>query len=178
MKIGSITRTGSLGLVCGLLLVGCSTTPHRESRPAGSPAEVAEQRTALGDEIVRNAMSLLGHPYRYGGADPAGFDCSGLVRFVFNQLGVEVPRTVTEQYRTAWPVRLADLKAGDLLFFTLDGAQISHVAIYVGDGRFVHAPQTGRPVELRTLKDKFYRSRLVGAGRLYVFSAANPIPHS
>ena len=121
----------------------------------------------MGSDIARNAISFLGSPYRYGGADPTGFDCSGLVRYVHGELGIVAPRTAADQYRAARSVSVVDLAAGDLLFFTLDGPHISHVAIYVGEGRFVHAPKTGRPVELRALDDAYYRQRLAGAGRLF-----------
>jgi cell wall-associated NlpC family hydrolase len=120
-----------------------------------------------GSEIARNAVSLLGSPYRYGGADPAGFDCSGLVRYVHGELGIETPRTAIEQYRAARPVKIADLAVGDVLFFGIDSPQVSHVAIYVGERRFVHAPKTGRPVELRVLDDAYFRSRLAGVGQLF-----------
>jgi cell wall-associated NlpC family hydrolase len=111
------------------------------------------------------AISLLGSPYKWGGSGPRQFDCSGLVRFVFGEIGVDVPRTAAEQYSAARHVDLDELAPGDLLFFRISGRRVSHVAIYAGEGRFIHAPQTGRPVELRTLDDEFYRPRLVGAGR-------------
>jgi cell wall-associated NlpC family hydrolase len=88
------------------------------------------------------------------------------VRFIHDQLGIFAPRTAAEQYSAATPVPLNELEPGDLLFFRIKG-RISHVAIYTGEGRFVHAPQTGRPVELRMLDDDFYRPRLAGAGRLF-----------
>ena len=113
------------------------------------------------------ALSLLGAPYKWGGAGPANFDCSGLVQYVHDQLGIATPRTAAEQYKEAEPVTLNALAPGDLLFFRISGRRISHVAIYAGEGRFIHAPQTGRPVELRTLDDEFYAPRLAGAGRLF-----------
>ncbi len=126
-----------------------------------------EPGVALGNEIALRAIALLGRPYRYGAAGPHAFDCSGLVRFVHNELGIEVPRTAAEQFRAAKPVKMGELTPGDLLFFKIGGARVSHVAIYAGEGRFVHAPQTGRSVELRTLDDIFYRPRLAGIGRLF-----------
>jgi len=113
------------------------------------------------------AISLLGAPYKFGGAGPATFDCSGLVRFVHWEIGIDVPRTAAEQFSAAKPVALASLAPGDLLFFRIDGKRISHVAIYAGEGRFIHAPQKGRPVEFRSIDDRFYRSRLAGAGRMF-----------
>lgn len=143
-----------LGLT--LLLVACASGP----RPPVSGDD-------LGERIAAAAVAQVGAPYRFGGGDPAGFDCSGLVRYAHALQGVGVPRTTDEQYRSAAPVQLAALQAGDLLFFRFDGTQVSHVAIYAGNGRFVHAPQTGRPVETRALNEPAYRSRLVGAGRLH-----------
>jgi cell wall-associated NlpC family hydrolase len=120
----------------------------------------------VGSEVAMRAISLLGAPYEWGGSGPTSFDCSGLVRFIHDQLGIAAPRTAAEQFSAATPVDLDRIEPGDLLFFRIQG-RVSHVAIYAGEGRFVHAPQTGRSVELRTLDDEFYRPRLVGAGRLF-----------
>lgn len=155
MNPGSVTRALLVCLVCAVFVASCASRPQRI------------RSSALGSEIADNAMSLLGSPYRYGGADRAGFDCSGLVRYVHHEVGIETPRTAAEQFRAARPVSLRDLVAGDLLFFKIDGASVSHVAIYVGEGRFIHAPRSGRPVETRSLDDAYYRPRLVGAGRLF-----------
>lgn len=113
------------------------------------------------------AISLLGAPYKWGASGPNAFDCSGLVRFVHAQVGISVPRTAAEQFSAATPVDLDRIQPGDLLFFRIKGRRVSHVAIYAGDGRFIHAPQTGRPVEFRELEDEYYQKRLVGAGRLF-----------
>lgn len=162
--------TVAIVLAAGMLLQGCASSPRRSSA-ASAPAETAARSAvahiALGSEIAMRAMSLLGTPYHYGGEAPGGFDCSGLVRFVHHQLGIEVPRTTAEQYSAAAPVGLGRLAPGDLLFFRIKGAHISHVAIYTGEGRFIHAPQTGRTVELSTLDDAYYRPRLAAAGRFF-----------
>lgn len=112
-------------------------------------------------------MAEIGKPYRYGGNGPDAYDCSGLVRFAHGAQGVTVPRTTEEQFRAARPVPLDRIAAGDVLFFRFDGPKVSHVAIYAGNGRFVHAPQSSRPVEVRSLDEPWYRSQLVGAGRLH-----------
>ena len=156
MKFNRVKRARLLWLLCTALTAGCATAPQRTHVPLNA---------VVGKEIAHKAVSLLGRPYRYGGAGPDAFDCSGLVRFIHDELGIEVPRTAAEQYRAAHPVKMADLRAGDLLFFRVNGSGISHVAIYTGDGRFVHAPQTGRSVEVRELDDVYYRPRLAGAGR-------------
>ena len=100
---------------------------------------------SVGNEIAMRAISLLGQPYVWGGADLTGFDCSGLVRFIYDQVGIPVPRTAAEQYSAAKPIELEGLKPGDLLFFRTQGQRISHVAIYTGEGRFIHARAPGSP---------------------------------
>jgi len=162
-----------------LLLQGCSIDPYRPPQPPpaswSSTSTAASVPTAtaiaaipsVGDDIAVRAISQLGKPYIWGGADLTGFDCSGLVRFIYDQVGIPVPRTAAEQFSAAKPIELTGLKPGDLLFFRTQGQRISHVAIYTGEGRFVHAPRTGSPVELRMLDDEYYRAHLAGAGRLF-----------
>jgi murein DD-endopeptidase len=160
------------GLACAVVAVlvqGCSIEPYKPYQP---PPVVAPPSAApvasIGNEIALRAISQLGKPYVWGGADLTGFDCSGLVRFIYDQVGLAVPRTAAEQFSAAKPIALARLEPGDLLFFRTQGQQrISHVAIYTGEGRFVHAPRTGQPVEFRELDDDYYRPRLAGAGRLF-----------
>lgn len=156
-------------IAAGLALQGCAVPqPYAPSAP--TPTQIrppVAPPTTVGNEVAIRAISLLGAPYEWGGNGPTTFDCSGLVRFIHDQLGIFVPRTAAEQYSAATPVNLRNLEPGDLLFFRIKGRQISHVAIYTGEGRFVHAPQTGRPVELRMLDDEFYRPKLAGAGRLF-----------
>lgn len=149
----------------GIALQGCSSLPPVQ--PAGTPPMARPSAPPLnaGNEIAMRAFSLLGSPYRWGGSGPKRFDCSGLVHFVYAEIGVAVPRTVAEQYSAARRVDLDEIAPGDLLFFRISGRRVSHVAIYAGEGRFIHAPKTGRRVELRTLDDEYYRPRLVAAGR-------------
>jgi cell wall-associated NlpC family hydrolase len=161
---------GCAGLTASMMVLqGCAVPrPYVPPDPTATqiPAPVAPP-TSVGHEVAIRAISLLGAPYEWGGSGPTTFDCSGLVRFIHDQLGILVPRTAAEQYSAARPVDIDELEPGDLLFFRIKGRKISHVAIYAGEGRFVHAPQTGRPVELRMLDDEFYRPRLAGAGRLF-----------
>ena len=166
-------------LAAALLLQGCASTPRQPLPPLGdiSPAPgplhtplpplQGGVTPSVGSEIAIRAISLLGAPYRYGGSGPKAFDCSGLVQFVHHEIGIPVPRTAAEQHRVAVPVEISELEPGDLVFFRTRGKQISHVGIYAGSGRFVHAPQTGRPIELRELDDGYYRPRFAGAGRLF-----------
>jgi len=141
---------------------GCASAPKRD---VISPETAVT--SAFGDEIALRAIAQVGKPYRYGGADLDGFDCSGLVFFIHRELGMTVPRTAAEQYSASAPVNVQHLEPGDLLFFrTTKRKRVTHVGIYAGGGRFIHAPQTGRDIELRDLSDGYYGPRLVGAGRL------------
>lgn len=140
----------------------------------GLPSEPIEPGTAAaqgpGAAIARNALAQLGVPYRYGGSEPRrGFDCSGLVAYVHAQEGITVPRTAATQFAAADTVELSQLRAGDLVFFrTVPRSRaISHVGIYTGQRRFVHAPQTGRDVVESSLDEAYYRERYAGSGRLY-----------
>ena len=100
----------------------------------------------------------MGRPYRFGGTTPDGFDCSGLVQYVYAVAGVRLPRTTVEQYRTGEHVKLRELEPGDLLFYRIDGG--NHVVIYVGDGRGVHAPKPGRAVTVAEIDQPWWRERL------------------
>jgi murein DD-endopeptidase len=165
---GVIQRWGIASATALLLMQGCSTEPYKPAPPPPAAWRSAPApEPSVGDDIAVRAISLLGKPYVWGGADLTGFDCSGLVRFIYDQVGIPVPRTAAEQFSAAKPIDLAGLKPGDLLFFRTRGQRISHVAIYAGEGRFVHAPRTGQPVEFRMLDDEYYRPRLAGAGRLF-----------
>lgn len=154
------------GLLCAALLAGCTALPPGPPRPPESP-QVVPSSQLLGRQLADAALALLGRPYEYGGNGPDTFDCSGLVRFVHNRFGIEAPRTTDAQFRAAHRVDPQDMAAGDLLFFRINSQSVSHVAIYLGDGRFIHAPQTGRPVETRGVDDAYYKSRLLRVGRLH-----------
>jgi murein DD-endopeptidase len=139
-----------------LLLSGCSSLPVSQVPASGARAQV-----------VSTAFKMLGKPYRYGGSAPNGFDCSGLVQFIYHQAGLNVPRTALEQYERSTPIPDNRLQPGDLLFFTLNSRQISHVGIYVGDGKFIHAPALGKQVMESRLDEPFWHGHLVRAGELF-----------
>lgn len=118
-------------LLAGALLAGCSTVP------------VAPVGGGVRGEVAHTAYDMLGTPYRYGGDTPRGFDCSGLVYYAYRRAGVTVPRDTVQQFRHTRTVSLRHLRPGDLLFFRLAGRRVSHVGIYIGDGKFIHAPPKG-----------------------------------
>ena len=151
--------TDSIVLISLLgLISGCGSLPV-DGHAAGQD-EVRYQ-------VVMTASAMLGTAYRYGGSTPSeGFDCSGLVYYSYAQAGVPVPRTALSLYHESRHVRLTMLRPGDVLFFKLNGRRVSHVGIYLGDNRFIHAPKTGKDVSISTLENAFWRKRLVSAGRM------------
>jgi cell wall-associated NlpC family hydrolase len=149
-----------LALVLAALVFGC-TIENAAARPDPERVRPAPKPT-LGQRAARIAVKAVGIPYRWGGSSPStGFDCSGLVSWAYGRLGVELPHSSYALYDTGRRVSLARLKPGDLLFFS----GLGHVGLYVGRGRMVHAPQSGRLVEVVTLSSG-YGSRLVGARRI------------
>lgn len=143
-------------------LYGCSWQAPPVGQETSAPV-VAGIDTA--SRAAQFALWQAGAPYRYGGASPEGFDCSGLVHYAYGLAGKTVPRTTADLHRRAKPVGRSALETGDLVFFNIDG-KVSHVGIYLDRGRFVHAPRTGRTVSIESLESGFYRSRFLGGGRL------------
>lgn len=159
-------RVAVLGAL--LALGGCAGAPRTvEPPPAPVPAPEPVAPVDAGRQLVEVATRQLGVPYRRGGADPQGFDCSGLVQYAHQALGLRVPRTAAEQRAFASPVERDELRAGDLVFFRVGGEAVDHVGIYAGDGRFLHAPRTGRPVGYDRLDDAWFATRFVGGGRFW-----------
>ncbi|MFO1406230.1 MAG: C40 family peptidase [Steroidobacteraceae bacterium] len=150
-------RNAAVVLVA-LLLAACA--PFQRGEPGAGGA-------GPGAAALRIAETRIGAPYRYGGAGPDAFDCSGLVSYAYSSVGIRLPRTAAQQYAAVRPVPRKDLEPGDLVFFRVDGSSIGHVGIYAGDGRFVDAPQTGGRVRVVSLDDPWYRERYAGAGRPY-----------
>ena len=155
-------------LTCLLLLAVAGCAPFKPGLPSNPVARDSRSDADRGDTLAREARAQLGVPYRWGGADPKrGFDCSGLVAWVHSREGIVVPRTAAAQFAAAEKVDDRDLRPGDLVFFRLQsrGGEVSHVGIYTGARKFVHAPQTGRDVAEASLDDPYYRARYAGAGR-------------
>lgn len=134
--------------------------------PARPPLSAPGRGTADGYALSGTALSLRGAPYRNGGGDPNGFDCSGFVRYVYQQHGVAMPREVREQYRVGKTVDRDDLEPGDLVFFSTTAPGASHVGIIVGGDQFVHAPSERGVVRVENLSAQYWASRYVGAKRV------------
>lgn len=145
------------GLVLlAILLAGC----------AGSNYKPTPETDALRRGIVLEALGQIGRPYRYGGATPDGFDCSGLVLYVYAQQGLSVPRSTGEQHASGETIDLDEAEPGDLLFYSFKGTGIDHVAVYLGDGQAVHAPSSGRQVIVAPVGNRWWTDRYVDAVRV------------
>lgn len=131
----------------------------------GNAGPESPNTAQLRSTILHNARKMLGAPYRYGGASPQGFDCSGLVFYSYRQARIQVPRTSLAQYRQSKPVPSRQLRPGDLVFFRLKGRVVSHVGIYQGRDKFVHASTLGKRVSIQSLANPYWRKRLVRGGR-------------
>jgi cell wall-associated NlpC family hydrolase len=146
-----------LVLLCGLL---ASLLPQ-------AAWASADPQAAAREGPISYALRTLGTRYRYGGASPeTGFDCSGLIAHVFEQAGLSLPRTALAQSRVGTPVKRANLAPGDLVFYNTRNQPYSHVGMYVGNGRFVHAPKPGARVRIEQFDTPYWRARFNGARRL------------
>jgi cell wall-associated NlpC family hydrolase len=145
-----------------MVLAGCAPGPGPGSGEKGAGIPEALGRS----HVVEVAQTALGAPYRYGGDGDPGFDCSGLIRFAYGEVGLSVPRTVARLRDRARSVPLDRARPGDLLFFRLSG-KVAHVALYLGDRRFIHAPSRGERVTYGSLEDPFWRRHLVEAGKVF-----------
>jgi len=145
------------------LTSACSSQP--ETRAARSSTQAVDIRKAnVGERAAAVALQQVGIPYRYGGSTTSGFDCSGLVQYSYGRAGKNVPRTTGQLWSATSAVQKNKLRPGDLLFFSIDG-KMSHVGMYVGGQRFVHAPSSGRSVSVANLNSAFYSSAFIRGGR-------------
>lgn len=143
-----------------------SLTPPAER--SADPVSYGEQASiSAGERIVKIAETFLGTPYVYGGATPAGFDCSGFTSYVFKQLGYSLYRSSYQQIANGVPVSKSELMPGDLLLFKRQGSdRIHHVGIYVGNGMMIHSPQTGDVVKYASIVTGYYNNCYYAARRI------------
>jgi cell wall-associated NlpC family hydrolase len=132
------------------------------------PTPLALKPIAKLQEAALSAISFVGKPYVFGSSNPdVGFDCSGLVQYVLLQSGVKkLPRSSLEMYDNSSPIEVENLVVGDLLFFRTSNSQINHVGIYVGEGRFIHAPSSGNFVRLDKLEQSYWQKAFAGGRRV------------
>jgi cell wall-associated NlpC family hydrolase len=151
-----------LYLLCLVMSVGCTSLPPKP--PPVDTGPMSEERA----EALLQTLLALGVDYRYGGGSHGtGFDCSGLVAHVFREAyGIELPHNARAQSEFGVRVSLSELRAGDLVFYNTLNRPFSHVGIYLGDGRFVHAPKTGAQVRVEPISGRYWMRRFDGARRI------------
>lgn len=157
-------------LVCAAVAVSACATQSANTQRFKQPYAAREPRVspdvAIAARAAATAESMVGAPYRWGGHAPGGFDCSGLVYYSYGSAGAAIPRTSNELFSSSRPIPLDEMRAGDLVFFS-DAGKVSHVGIYLSDGRFVHAPSAGkRRVKIASLRSGYYERNFIRAGRL------------
>jgi cell wall-associated NlpC family hydrolase len=166
-----------LGTVLSLPVV--DRAQAQDARPEGAttvvtevtaPQSLADRALISAQELAMQAIGMIGIRYTFGGRNPdTGFDCSGLVRYVFDRVtGRSLPHNSFEMARMGTSVSQDELQPGDLVFFNTRGQRFSHVGIYVGEGRFIHAPSRGGRVHIVNMGDRYWVSRFNGARRLTV----------
>lgn len=178
MFVRSPLRAARIGFLAAVALSTFATIVRAQEAHEPAPSLAAQASATVrnaasnawrtAEDLTASALDLIGIRYRWGGTSPeTGLDCSGLVQFVFQQVtGVTLPRSAKEMSRLGDKVALADLKPGDLVFFNTRRFAFSHVGIYVGDNRFIHAPRRGREVEIATIDAGYWQKHFDGARRL------------
>ena len=146
-------------LAGALAFTGCASTPP-PSAASGSTKVIGAADAAAGQ-----ALKMVGKPYKYGGSSPSGFDCSGLVLYSYKQAGVALPHNTDKQRSSSRLIKVSELRRGDLLFFNQEGKRYGHVAIYAGNGKFVHAPSSGKSVRTDRLDNPYWKKHLSEARR-------------
>jgi len=167
---------------CHILIVCCIVSAHAAPNSSSSDdleiylsdsgfitkiSKVSQNVSNKASDLVMNAMGFLGVPYRRGGSDDNGFDCSGFVRSMYEQtLGKALPRSAREQADATEKIDKKDLQPGDLVFFNTMRQTFSHVGIYVGDNKFIHSPRPGKQVKVEDMRQSYWLSRFTGARRV------------
>jgi cell wall-associated NlpC family hydrolase len=164
-------------LAVAVLTAACASTgatprpfptpgPSAHRGPEPSPPEALSVPPADSYAITGTALALRGVPYRNGGEDPSGFDCSGFTRYVFGRYGITLPRAVADQFAVGTPVPPTQLASGDLLFFSTVASGPTHVAIALGGDEFIHAPSSSGVVRVEHLSSSYWSARFIGARRI------------
>jgi cell wall-associated NlpC family hydrolase len=174
----SIKAARNLALVCAMFSAACASTggtphpfpvPGTRAKPSApvTPSPEPRRTPPINEyDLVGTALDLRGTPYKEGGTDPSGFDCSGFTQYVFAKYGVSLPREVRDQFKTGTPVDRKAVEPGDLIFFTTTEPGASHVGIAVGGDAFVHAPSTSGVVRVERVNSSYWASRFVGGRRI------------
>jgi cell wall-associated NlpC family hydrolase len=161
----TLAVVATLAVLTGACASGSrGAVPRPFPAPPGPAASTTDRRQS--GTIVSTALTLRGVPYRNGGSDPGGFDCSGFTQYVFARNGIALPRSVEEQFDEGKKVKPRDLTSGDLVFFKTTSRGPSHVGIVVGDDQFIHAPSSKGVVRVERLSADYWSKRFIAARRL------------
>lgn len=165
-RIDTIKTRIRLGALFAVL---CAQATLSACASSGSSHENPAAR-ATGERAASYARKFVGTRYKYGGNSPRkGFDCSGLVQYTYKLAGINVPRTTRLQLQSSRHISRGELQSGDLLFFHQEGKRFSHVGIYIGNGRFVHAPSSGKRVRVSSLDNRYWERHLAATRRFSHF---------
>ena len=169
-EVSSFNQNASFSTSSGSSSVS-STTQSMQSAASNSESGARSFLSGMAGkagDVVVGALNMIGVRYRWGGDTPdSGLDCSGFVRYVFQDtLGMALPRRAEEMSRVGEKVRVSDLKPGDLVFFNTMRRTFSHVGIYIGDNKFVHSPSTGSTIRVDDMDDGYWEKRFTGARRI------------
>lgn len=171
LPLNSLCLNIALTFVISLTLC-CTSKPvsnreYSEIQRTSKNNVLSVTRSNPGYMAASLARKQLGAPYRYGGSSPSGFDCSGLVHYVYGKLGVNLPRKSREMARVGQQVPVHALLPGDLVFFRINRNRVSHVGIYIGNDKFVHATKSGDPVRRDSITNPWWRKRFMVGRRLF-----------
>lgn len=171
-QLTTYVRNLAVAVALGVVLSACGSAPtvsdsraSNDSLRNGPARSSSAPQRSVADQAALIAVQQVGVPYRYGGQAPTGFDCSGLVHYAYLHAGKSVPRTTSQLWQHTDSVSRSELRRGDLLFFAIDG-KMQHVGLYLGDQEFVHAPSSGKRVQVASLDWEFYSEALLRGGRL------------
>ncbi len=149
-------------LFLALVLAGCASAPDRAPQASTRSIRASAE---MSDDAATHATKMVGRPYKYGGSTPAGFDCSGLILYSYGKAGLSLPHGTDKLRSLSRAVQTSDLRRGDLLFFNQEGKRYGHAGLYLGNGRFVHAPSSGKSVRTDALDAPYWKRHLSEARR-------------